>query len=73
MEALQESIDKALANVSVDGIGGGAAPPATPIGIEVPSPGSKEDDSSWTVEVAVCLGVVITILIVLMYCYKRFC
>ena len=57
----------------MDGIGGGVAPPGTPIGIVVPSPGTKDDDTSWTVEVAVCVGVVFTILIVLMYCYKRFC
>ena len=59
----------------MDDIRGGVAPPGAPIGIVVPTLGTKDVDvdTNWTVEVAVCVGVVVTILIVLMYCYKRFC
>ena len=73
VEVLQETIDNDLANVSLDGVGGGAVPPGAPTGIVVPTPGTKDVDTDWAVEASVCVGVVVTILIVFYICYKRFC
>ena len=72
VEVLQETIDNDLANVSLDSVGGGAVPPA-PTGIVLPTPGTKDGDTDWTVEASVSVGVVVTILIVFYICYKRFC
>ena len=72
MEDLQESIDHALANLTVDGVGVAPLPP-TVSGMLHPTPGNKDDDTDWSLQVSVSVTIVLTIIIVCFCCYKRFC
>ena len=72
VEVLQETIDHDLANVTLDGVGGAPVPP-TPTGILLPTPGTKDGNTDWSLEASVSVTIVLTILNVCYFCYKRFC
>ena len=72
MEDLQESIDHALANLTVDGVGVAPLPP-TVSGKLLPTPSNKDDSTDWSLQVSVSVTIVLTIIILCFCCYKRFC
>ena len=72
MEDLQESIDHALANLTVDGLG--VAPLAPTVSRKLlPTPSNKDDSTDLSLQVSVSVTIVLTIIIVCYCCYKRFC
>ena len=72
MEELQESIDDALANLSVVDLG--VAPLAPTVSVKLlPTPSNKVDSTDWSLQVSLSVTIVLTIIIVCFCCYKRFC
>ena len=71
MEELQESIDDALANLTVDDLG--VAPLAPTVSVKLlPSPSNEVGSTDWSL-VSCLLSLVLAIIILCFCCYKRFC
>ena len=71
VEELQESIDDALANLTVDDLG--VAPVAPTVSVKLlPSPSNEVGSTDWSL-VFCLLSLVLAMIILCFCCYKRFC
>ena len=72
VEELQELIDDALANLTVDDLG--VAPLAPTVSVKLlPTPSNEVDSTDWSLEVSLSVTIVLAIIILCFCCYKRFC
>ena len=72
VEDLQELIDDALGNLTVDDLG--VAPVAPTVSVKLlPSPSNEVDSTDWSLEVSLSVTIVLAIIILCFCCYKRFC